>query len=59
MVKMFSVNIQCAIEAAMRYRITTTIQQHCDEQHGQCSVYGRPHIGANGVSCPLEKWMKN
>jgi len=24
-----------------------------DERHG------RPHIGANGVSDPLEKWMKN
>ena len=21
--------------------------------------HGRPHIGANGVSDPLEKWMKN
>ena len=21
--------------------------------------HGRPHIGANGVSWPLEKWMKN
>jgi len=42
--------------------LTTRLPSHPSYRCGLTVIqlrHGRPHIGANGVSYPLEKWMKN